>query len=459
MSKKLNESSQMSPLAEYVEKNLHSLSYASESDANKSPMSCPCFVSNYSFTINVALVMVTNATTIEGQLASLTRAIEGLTKHVQEQVAQIARLINKVDNIDASHVMGKQVEAHNEVEAPTKQHYMRRTSMHWGLHYILQGILPKSFEESATRAHDMKLSITKLQTRNASFKLKNTAKDNVFPKNNVPYGKPQRKLTLKEMQARNEATRDEDLLLGSKPHNRPLFVAGYAREQNVNRILIDGGSAVNILPLRTLKELGIPIDELSNSCLMIQGFNQGGQRAIDVIRMELLMDDMMSTTLFHVIDAKTFYNMLLGRPWLHENFVVHSTWHQCFKYCRNGTVRKGFVPSTQEEEGGHETLVIDEKRFDPKAFKLLIKAGYNSKEKLSFRKHPHEATGKKLHGLNATQVMLKKNGHAIQDSRVSLGIKPIRIAIKRVNNNYITKGFSSTKDDNNKEKAERLCLQ
>ncbi|KAL0433619.1 UNVERIFIED_CONTAM: hypothetical protein Slati_2696200 [Sesamum latifolium] len=70
---------------------------------------------------------------------------------------------------------------------------------------------------------------------------------------------------------------DEDLLLESKPHNRPLFVADmYVKK--VNRILIDGGSAVNILPLRILKELGIPIDELSNSRLMIQGFNQGGQR-------------------------------------------------------------------------------------------------------------------------------------------------------------------------------------
>ncbi|KAK4397752.1 hypothetical protein Sango_1250700 [Sesamum angolense] len=37
---------------------------------------------------------------------------------------------------------------------------------------------------------------------------------------------------------------DEDLLLGSKPHIRPLFIAGYVREQKVNRILIDGGSAV-----------------------------------------------------------------------------------------------------------------------------------------------------------------------------------------------------------------------
>ncbi|KAB5563761.1 hypothetical protein DKX38_003815 [Salix brachista] len=89
-----------------------------------------------------------------------------------------------------------------------------------------------------------------------------------------------------------------------------------------------------------MRELGIPMDELFPSHLMIQGFNQGGQNAIGKIRLAMHMEDMESNALFHVIDAKTTYNMLLGRPWIHENGIISSTLHQCFKYCRNGQVRK-----------------------------------------------------------------------------------------------------------------------
>ncbi|KAL0301624.1 UNVERIFIED_CONTAM: hypothetical protein Sradi_6439200 [Sesamum radiatum] len=116
----------MSHLAEYIEKNLRSPSYASEGDANKSPPFSPRSVSSSSFTTNMAPIMVTNATTIEEQLASLTRAIEGLTKHVQEQNAQIARLINKADNVDANHIMGKQVKGHDEEEVSIKKHYTEK---------------------------------------------------------------------------------------------------------------------------------------------------------------------------------------------------------------------------------------------------------------------------------------------------------------------------------------------
>jgi hypothetical protein len=129
---------------------------------------------------------------------------------------------------------------------------------------------------------------------------------------------------------------NEDSLLGSKLYNRSLFIKGYVDEKMMNRILVDDGSAVNILPLKTMKELGIPMDELFPSHLMIQSFNQGGQNTIGKIRLAIHMEDMKFNAFFHVIDAKTTYNMLLGRPWIHENGIISSTLHQCFKYCQDG---------------------------------------------------------------------------------------------------------------------------
>ena len=70
---------------------------------------------------------------------------------------------------------------------------------------------------------------------------------------------------------------DDDLLLGSKPHNRPLFVIGYIREQKVKRILVDGGSAVNIMPKSTMNDLEITMDDLSKSRMVIQGFSLESQ--------------------------------------------------------------------------------------------------------------------------------------------------------------------------------------
>ncbi|KAL0439641.1 UNVERIFIED_CONTAM: hypothetical protein Slati_2447100 [Sesamum latifolium] len=72
-------------------------------------------------TSSIAPVMVTNATTLEEQIANLTKAIEGLAKHVQEQDSQISKLMNKIDSTDASHIAEKQMEAHEEAETSLKQ--------------------------------------------------------------------------------------------------------------------------------------------------------------------------------------------------------------------------------------------------------------------------------------------------------------------------------------------------
>lgn len=164
---------------------------------------------------------------------------------------------------------------------------------------------------------------------------------------------------------------DEDMIFGSKVHNYPLFVCGYAREQKVNRILIDDGFAVNILSLRMIKELGIPNDELVQSRLIIQGFNQGGQRSIGNIRLNLLIVELSSSALFHIIDAKKSYNMLLGRPWIHENRIFPSSLCQCFKYCRDSMVKEVFANDkffTEDESYFADTkfyLQHDAKKREP----------------------------------------------------------------------------------------------
>ena len=87
--------------------------------------------------------------------------------------------------------------------------------------------------------------------------------------------------------------------------------------------MVDGGSMVNIMPKATMNDLGINVEELSKSRMMIQGFNLEGQRVISVIYLELAMGDLSITSIFYVIDSKFSYNLLLGWPWLHEHGVVH----------------------------------------------------------------------------------------------------------------------------------------
>ncbi|KAA0044960.1 uncharacterized protein E6C27_scaffold74G002660 [Cucumis melo var. makuwa] len=70
---------------------------------------------------------------------------------------------------------------------------------------------------------------------------------------------------------------DEDLLLGSKLHNRPLYVSGYVWEQKLNQILIDNGSAVNILSKSTMNQL-------------------------DTVRLKIVIGDLQASTIFHGIE-------------------------------------------------------------------------------------------------------------------------------------------------------------
>ena len=49
----------------------------------------------------------------------------------------------------------------------------------------------------------------------------------------------------------------------------------------------------------------------------------------------------------YVIDVDTSYILLLGRPWIHANWIVLSTLHQCFKYVDDKVIIRTVFAETQ----------------------------------------------------------------------------------------------------------------
>jgi hypothetical protein len=67
---------------------------------------------------------------------------------------------------------------------------------------------------------------------------------------------------------------DDDLLIGTADHNCPLYITRNYSGQKIGRILVDAGSSVNIIPLKTMKTITLDVKNLSDEKVIIHGFNQ-----------------------------------------------------------------------------------------------------------------------------------------------------------------------------------------
>ncbi|OIT30207.1 hypothetical protein A4A49_21822 [Nicotiana attenuata] len=72
--------------------------------------------------------------------------------------------------------------------------------------------------------------------------------------------------------------------------------------------------------------------------------------------------------------------------------------------------------------------------FDPMAFILLEKSGYDFSNPSRLGELKDEVTGEKIHGLNESQIKLRKQGHYVATPKFRLGFslaEPLRISSKR----------------------------
>eukprot|EP00268_Persea_americana_P028067 TRINITY_DN27302_c0_g1_i1.p1 TRINITY_DN27302_c0_g1~~TRINITY_DN27302_c0_g1_i1.p1 ORF type:complete len:135 (+),score=6.07 TRINITY_DN27302_c0_g1_i1:895-1299(+) len=126
------------------------------------------------------------------------------------------------------------------------------------------------------------------------------------------------------------------MLLDNVNHTGPLCFTAYIKEMPILRKQVDPGSALNLITVTALKELGVPPNKLTSTNTTIRGYDGKIQNPIRNIRIKFQLGSLASEATLHVVKTRACYIILLRRKWLHDYAIVPSTLHQCFKYIDDG---------------------------------------------------------------------------------------------------------------------------
>ena len=119
-------------------------------------------------------------------------------------------------------------------------------------------------------------------------------------------------------------------------HNKPLYITVRCKDCLIGKVLIDNGSALNVLPKHILEEMPIDESHIKPSTMMARAYDGSPRPIIGTLEVELYVGPQMFLVTLQVMDIHPSYSMLLGRPWIHAAGAVASSLHQCLKYIMNG---------------------------------------------------------------------------------------------------------------------------
>ncbi|XP_062116629.1 uncharacterized protein LOC133830627 [Humulus lupulus] len=116
------------------------------------------------------------------------------------------------------------------------------------------------------------------------------------------------------------------------PHHDALVIALYIANCLTKRILIDNGSSANILFLSALREMGIDESKIIKKTTILISFSGEQKNTLGEIELPVYAEGVNLCTRFLVVDSPSAYNVILGRPWIHEMEAVPSTYHQVLRF-------------------------------------------------------------------------------------------------------------------------------
>ena len=116
------------------------------------------------------------------------------------------------------------------------------------------------------------------------------------------------------------------------PHYDTLVLTVCINGFDVHKVLVDPGSAVDLLHLPAFKQMRVSTDHLHSPGRILSGFNGATTLSIGDITFSVKAGPVTHQVLFSVVEDLGPYNAILGRAWLHAMKAVPSTYHQTISY-------------------------------------------------------------------------------------------------------------------------------
>ena len=106
----------------------------------------------------------------------------------------------------------------------------------------------------------------------------------------------------------------------------------------VSSVLLDNGFALNVYPLATVVALGFTPSYFGPSTQSVRAYDNTQREVMGTLTIDLLICPTTFSTLFQVLRIPASFNLLLGRPWIHQVEAISSSLHQKVKFIHDGQV-------------------------------------------------------------------------------------------------------------------------
>ncbi|XP_012472513.2 uncharacterized protein LOC105789693 [Gossypium raimondii] len=129
---------------------------------------------------------------------------------------------------------------------------------------------------------------------------------------------------------------DDEIPPGGMGSTRALHITARCKGCILPGVLVDNGSALNVLPLSTLNRLPVDSSHMKSCQNVVRAFDGTERKVMGRIDIPLLIGPTIYEVDFLVMDIKPSYSCLLGRPWIHSAGAVPSSLHQKLKLVSEG---------------------------------------------------------------------------------------------------------------------------